>query len=102
MADGKFWLVLPQSATRVRLSDDPNWVFGVTLTRPGYDDLDDLADQTRTARERVGELDRREIYNFAPAIALGGSKRTSQIAKEDMKVALSILSQIAPVTALDD
>lgn len=98
----EFWLVLPHSAMRIHLSDDPNWVFGVTLARPGYEDLAELAASVEAARAKVGELEPEQIYTYAPAIALGGSRESSKIAKEDMKVALSILHQLAPIRALDD
>jgi hypothetical protein len=101
-AGKKIWLILPHSATRIRLSDDPNWVVGVTLGDAGYEELAELPELVEAARAKVGELDRQQMYNYAPALALGGSGETSEVAKDDMKVALNIIRQLAPVTALDD
>jgi hypothetical protein len=98
----KYWLVLPHSAMCIRLSDDPNWIFGMTLVRRGYDDLAVLEAEHARARKKVGEIDWQQIYNYAPSLAFGGSRKASKIAAEDMVVALDILSQLAPVSALDD
>jgi hypothetical protein len=42
------------------------------------------------------------MYNYAPALALGGSKEESEIAKEDARVALSILHQLAPIVSIEN
>ena len=98
----KFWLVQPHDPSRIRLSDDPLWVIAMTLADAGYEDLAELPQRVTAARKQAGELDWREIYNYAPAIALGGSRKTSKIVKEDMKVALDILHQLAPIRARDE
>lgn len=100
--DEQYWLVLPNSAYRVGPSDDPNWIFGATLVRREYGDLSVLDHEHRRARKSAGEINYRQIFNFAPAIPLGGDRTNSEIAIEDMAVALDILSQLAPVTGLDN
>lgn len=98
----QYWLVLPHSAMRIRLSDDPNWIFGMTMVRRGYDDLAMLPAEHVRARKQVGEIDWRKIYNYAPSLAFGGSRKSSKLAADDMVVALDIMSQLTPVTGLDD
>jgi len=96
----RFWLVLPHLSQRIGQTSDPNWLFGSALGKAGVHFHGDLADETAAARKACGPLEWDQIYNYAPALALGGSAADAEIAREKGVVALSILSQLAPIEAI--
>jgi hypothetical protein len=97
----RFWLVLPHLSQRIGQTSDPNWLFASTLGRDGVHFHGDLVTETAAARKKCGPLGWDQMYNYAPALALGGSVKRSEIARESAPVALSILSQLAPVQTID-
>jgi len=102
VSDGeRFWLVLPHLSQRIGQTSDPNWLFASTLGRDGVHFHGDLATETAAAHKAVGPLEWDEMYNYAPALALGGSVRESEIARENAFVALSLLSQLASIDTID-
>lgn len=77
--------------------------FGMS-NRDDYDLEDDnkelLFDR---AKEKLGPIDKDEMYYFEPAVALGGKKRLENLQKGDMKVHLSILREFSePQLAISD
>lgn len=101
--DGQtFWLILPHSSARVRQTADPDWLFGATFQQDAFHFNDELRRQTAAAEKKCGPLEWDQMYNYAPALALGGSKKKSEIAKEDARVALSILHQVSAIASIDN
>jgi hypothetical protein len=100
--DGEtFWLILPHSSARIRQTADPDWLFNATFQQEAFHFNDEIRAETAAAAKKCGKLEWDQMYNYAPALALGGSKEESEIAKEDARVALSILHQIAPIASVD-
>ncbi|MFA6115166.1 MAG: T6SS immunity protein Tdi1 domain-containing protein [Sphingomonas sp.] len=97
----RFWLVMPHDQARIGQTSDPDWLFSSTLRQDDFHFNDELPGETTAAREKCGPLKWNEMYNFAPALALGGKRSDAEIAKEDARVALSLLSQMAPIQSVD-
>ena len=100
--DGKqFWLILPHDLTRVSQTADPEWLFGVEFQNPDFHFNAELAKETKAARKACGDLSWDEMFNFAPALALGGTRADAQLAREDARVALDILHQLGPIQSIE-
>jgi len=100
--DGEqFWLVLPHDLARISQTADPEWLFGVEFENPDFHFNADLAKETKAARKTCGDLEWTQMFNFAPALALGGDRNLSQIAKEDARVALDILHQLGAIQSIE-
>lgn len=96
-----FWLILPHELTRISQTDDPDWLFSATLKADDFHFNDPVQDAMKQARETCGPLTWKQMYNYAPALALGGDLEESELAVEDARVALDILSQLGEIQTVD-
>jgi len=94
--DEKFLLTLPHQSVIIRSVSDRNWFFGSTLTSKTFM-LQTERSQHRAARAKAGPLEWDEMYTHVPALALGGSVKTSKVERVKAREQLVILSQLAPI-----
>jgi hypothetical protein len=97
----KFWLVLANELTRITQTSDPDFLFGRNFLDPEFHFGDELARETAEARAELGDLEWTQMFNFAPALALGGTRSDAQLAREDARVALDILHQLGPIQSIE-
>jgi hypothetical protein len=98
----RYWLVMPHDSARIGDTSDAEWLFEATLQDKGFHFNDpETLEETTAARNQCGPLEWDEMYNYAPALAIGGDRKESEIAREDARVALTILSQLAPIASSD-
>jgi len=94
--DEGIWVPLPHQSAILRSVSDLNWFFGETLTsKTGM--LQRELPQLRAARAAAGPLEWDEMYTYVPALALGGSEKTSKVERAKAREQLVILSQLAPI-----
>lgn len=93
-----FWQIMPHQSARVRLTEHAEWLIGKSLVDEEMSVRSDLPKLLQKAQKSNPPLGADEMYNFVPALALGGSESRSDIEKTKLKEALDILLQLAPVT----
>jgi hypothetical protein len=93
-----FWQIMPHQSARMRLTEHGEWLIGNSLVDREMSIRTDLPKLAKRARETNPPLKANEIYNFVPALALGGSESKSKIERAKLREALDILLQLAPVT----
>lgn len=91
------WLVLPHLSARMRAGRRADRLLGELFARRDFYVNKELPPMMKRARKLAGSLELDEIYNFAPALALGGSKASSPIIRVKAREALDILRQLAPI-----
>jgi len=94
--DEDFWLTLPHQSVIMMSTDDSNWFFGRTVTSKTFMLQTELSEH-RAARAKAGPLEWDEMYTYVPALALGGSVKTSKVERVKAREQLVILSQLAPI-----
>jgi hypothetical protein len=96
--DGTFiWLVLVHLPARMTVGTAIDRLVGYVLQRPTFYANDDLPAMMDRARKEAGPLEPDEMYNYVPALALGGTEETARVVKVKAKEALDILAQVSPV-----
>ncbi|HEX9945991.1 MAG TPA: T6SS immunity protein Tdi1 domain-containing protein [Allosphingosinicella sp.] len=95
-----FWLVMPHQSSRMRLTDNAEWLLRSSLLNPESYFQKDLPGMMERARREAGSLEADTLYTYVPALALGGDDKSSKIETEKAREALSILAQLAPVAKL--
>jgi hypothetical protein len=92
-----FWQIMPHQSARMRLTEHSHWLVGESLTDNEMSIRTDLPTLVKRAQSQNQPLDSDEMYNFVPALALGGSETKSKIEKVKLREAVDILVQLAPV-----
>lgn len=96
--DGTYvWLVRPHLSARMRITRRVDRLLGFAFQQSDFFLQDDLPEMMERARTKAGQLKPEEIYNYVPALALGGSEKKSRIVKAKAKEALDILAQLSPI-----
>ncbi len=91
-----FWQVMPHQSARIRLTEHSHWLVGNSLVDEEMSIRTDLPGLMERARKNNPRLTKHEIYNFVPALALGGTEKRSSIERAKLREALSVLYQLAP------
>ena len=94
--DKTFWLTLPHQSAAIMSTGNSNWFFGRTATSKTFM-LQSGLRQHRAAQAGAGPLEWDEMYTYVPALALGGSEKTSKVERVKAREQLVILSQLAPI-----
>jgi hypothetical protein len=94
LVDGTFFRVMPHESSMRQGISSATYFFGFTLTRQGY--VDSPA-RVQRARSVAGPLEWDQMYTYVPALALGGSEKTSKLELVKAREQLVILSQMAPI-----
>ena len=96
--DGQvYWYAMVHESIVARSDDDPNWFFSRTLPDKGFAPNTHLPPRVKAARKVAGSLEWDEMYAYVPALALGGSEKTSRIDRVKAREALVLLAGLAPV-----
>ena len=94
--DEIFWLTLPHQSVIIKEVHDRNWFFGCTLTSKTFMLKTELG-RHRATRKKAGLLEWDEMYTYVPALALGGSAKTSKVERVKAREQLVMLSQLAEI-----
>lgn len=99
--------VLEQDGSRSEITagkaDYAMQLFFASRSPKSYDEFDHKRKRLfQRAREKWGVLGPDEVFAFEPAIVAGGIKSIQNIAKRNIHVYLSILSQLAEIKVIDD
>ena len=97
VSSGVYWTVLTHESQIVENGEDPNWFFGRTITAKSFTTRSDLPPKVRAARKSAGALAWDEMYAYEPALALGGSSKSSDVVRVKAREQLVLLSQLAPI-----
>ena len=90
--DGKlFWYVMVHEALVMWTMDDEDWFFSQIITKKQF-----LPRSVSKAQKLCGKLESDEMYTYVPALALGGSEKTSTVEKVKAKEGIAILASLVP------
>lgn len=95
-----FWFVMVHESLVMESVDDADWFFSQVLPADDFAPQTYLPGRVRAARGQAGPLEWDETYAYAPALALGGSVKTSRIERVKAAEALVMLAGLAPIRRL--
>jgi hypothetical protein len=92
-----FWQVLPHLSACMHMTFADHWLLGHGLIQPDVHATKGLTKPMARALKVAGKLEPDEMYNYAPALALGGSEKSSKIVRVKARECLELLRQLSPV-----
>jgi hypothetical protein len=96
--DGKmFSFVMVHESLVMEMVDDADRFFSRVLTDDEFAFQTYLPERVRAARQKAGSLEWDEIYTYTPALALGGSMKSSRVERVKAFEAITLLASLAPI-----
>ena len=100
LAGGNMRMAMPHEGSVLPEMNEPDWFFGLDIVQPDFKTQSSLPARVRAARKSAGRLAPDEMYTYVPALASGGTRETSKIARVKAAEQLSFLSQLGPIREL--